>query len=60
MSERTAEVVRAEREKIAAQVEGLRTKMRALSAELLAVEGPIPDRSHRSTSANLTIKKADK
>jgi hypothetical protein len=56
MAKRTAEVIRGERDVVAAQIERLRAKQRALSNELREVEGPIPDRSHRPKGAGFTIK----
>lgn len=44
---RTAEIVRAERELIGAQIEKLRIQQKELSDELRMIEGPIPDRSGR-------------
>lgn len=58
MTERTADKIRAEREVIAAQIERLRGKQKALSDELRAVEGPIPDRSHRGRGVGYSIKPA--
>lgn len=58
MKERAAEIIRAEREVVSAQIERLRAKKKELSDELRAVEGPIPDRSHRPRGASFTIKPA--
>ena len=58
MRDRTAAAIRAEREKIGDQVEKLRAKMKELSNELRAVEGPIPDRAHRGRETGYSITKA--
>ncbi len=58
MAKRTPEVIRAERDKISAQIEALRQQQKALSDELRAAEGPIPDRSGRTKEAGYSIKPA--
>lgn len=58
MSERTAESIRVEREAIHAEIIKLRARAKKLSDELRAVEGPIPDRSHRGPGIQFSIKKA--
>ncbi|MFA5951487.1 MAG: hypothetical protein WC807_14505 [Hyphomicrobium sp.] len=56
---RTAEIIRAEREAISAQIEKHRVRQKALSDELREVEGPIPDRAGRpAKEASYTIKPA--
>lgn len=58
-AKRTAEMIRAERAAIGEQIEKLRAKQKALSDELRAVEGPIPDRSGRPVKqAGFTMKPA--
>lgn len=57
--QRDPKTIRTEREAVAAQIEKLRVKQRALSDELREAEGPIPDRSGRpAKEAGFTIKKA--
>lgn len=57
MTTRTAGTIRAERDAIGAQIEKLRARQKALSDELRAAEGPIPDRRHRpAKEAGYTMK----
>lgn len=57
MAKRTADVIRDERAAVGDQIEKLRAKQKALSDELRAVEGPIPDRSGRpAKQAGFTMK----
>ncbi|HWW46308.1 MAG TPA: hypothetical protein VNZ94_00515 [Xanthobacteraceae bacterium] len=48
--------LRAEREKINAQIETLRAKATDLSRQIREAEGPIPDRSDRARGVGYTIK----
>lgn len=59
VAKQSAGELRALREQIGHQVEALRAKMKALSAQIREMEGPIPDRGGRpAKDAGFTIKAA--